>query len=300
MNDNIILKYKYKELDPKCIYSICIYQEPDKLIKLSFRGISLDCKDVNGVTPIMIAAYTGNIRTTNILLSKNANINNQDIINGDYPLTYALINNNIDIVNILFKNTNKNLLNKENQILLYYLINYSDFELFTSSISNYNINHKDINDNNILEFAVKEDTNVERINFIIDYIYNNNNINLLEKLLFYLISCEEIDNNTFNAISFNETYYFDIFKYIIIKILNIYDFKSVDKNGNNLLLLSVINNKECIFIYLLDCILKIKDNNIIKIKDIFYHKNNSNKNIYILFNELNLPWEYLINCKIKF
>ena len=295
MDDNLILKYKYSELDTKSIHSICAHQDADKLIKMSFRGAYLDSKDENNISPLMICAFTGNIRTLNILLSKEIHVNSQDY-NGNYALSIAILNNNVEAVNILINKTNKDLLNKKNQNLLYYLVDYCEFDLFKSNFRNYNLEHKDIDNNNILEFAVKEYVNIERVKYIINSLFYSNKIFLLEKLLFYLINCEEIDNDTFDAISFEETYHFDIFKFILLKIINRYDFKTSDKDGNNLILLSVINRRESIFIFLLDCIFNIKDN-IIEIKDILYYKNNSQKNIFKLFFDFNLEWEKLIHLK---
>ena len=157
MDDHIVLNYRYKEININSVHSVIAHDDTDKLIKLSFRGANLNSVDDDGITPIMIACYTGNMRIINFLLSKKVNFDYQTYKNKYFALLYAIKNNNFEVVNLLIEKVNIKLLDRNKNNILYYLLDYIDFSLFNKYYKKFDLNHKNLDGDNLLLFAVKKD-----------------------------------------------------------------------------------------------------------------------------------------------
>ncbi|WP_339043795.1 ankyrin repeat domain-containing protein [Cardinium endosymbiont of Tipula unca] len=71
---------------------------------LQVEGINVNIRDINGCTPIYLAAVIGHTEMVKILLEKAIGINvNQEDRYGNTPLNSAVANNHIEIVKLLLK-----------------------------------------------------------------------------------------------------------------------------------------------------------------------------------------------------
>jgi len=64
------------------------------------KGADVNCKDVEGATPLIIASRTDNFKLVKLLISKGADVNAKDNL-GTTALMYAAQNNSIEIANQL-------------------------------------------------------------------------------------------------------------------------------------------------------------------------------------------------------
>ena len=69
------------------------------------NGYNVNATDVNGNTPLILAAYNGHLNIVKLLIQKGANVN---LSNNDFhtPLELAVINGHLNIVKILIKEKN--------------------------------------------------------------------------------------------------------------------------------------------------------------------------------------------------
>lgn len=78
------------------------YKSEDNENVILKKDAEIDCQDIEGYTPLMIASYNGSYDIVKLLLEYNASV---DITNNyNYSaLIYACIYGNLDVVKILLK-----------------------------------------------------------------------------------------------------------------------------------------------------------------------------------------------------
>eukprot|EP00833_Pecoramyces_ruminatium_P018011 jgi/Orpsp1_1/1192043/evm.model.d7180000090145.2 len=221
------------------------------LIKNKFKVYNIN----NEIIEIIICNNRLNI--LKILIPGYLNINNEDI-DGNTALIYAIKYQNFEIIKYLVDNgADMNVVNKKINVI-YHLINNNNIDILKYLVdNNLNINKKDQYGQTLLGYSISL-KNEQIINFLIqhnadfsgisnkieilDLITKNNNLNLINFIVFnsgiYEILKEIIDKDRI-----------DILKIIIDNNL---DINIRDKNDNTILMYAIEKRKINIIKYLID------------------------------------------------
>ena len=111
----------------KAIHLAAKYSNDEKLLKVLYDNASIDinAREYNGETPLMLTAEKGNLKGTEFLVQKNANL---EILSGNESsaISYSIANNHYDIFKFLL-NKGASLLhiNKKNNNILHKIAKYS-------------------------------------------------------------------------------------------------------------------------------------------------------------------------------
>jgi len=179
-NININLDIKDKNYN-YLIHYIVIYNQIEILNILFERNIRIDILDIDGRSILYVPIKYNYIEILKLLLEYNKKLIGISILDikdklGNTALHYAVLLNNYNIVNILFKNNADPLLsNNEDINVIYLALQYNYTNIIKYFIKN-NINVQFVSNNNenILQLAILYQ-NIEVINLVIDKINNINN-----------------------------------------------------------------------------------------------------------------------------
>ena len=142
---------------------------------LDGKILGLNKLNKNGISPLHIAVINGNLEIINLLLEKGANPNLVSLKKRQTPLHYAYIFKNIEtnkIINILLKyNANANLEDINNKMPKEYSLRYKE----SSDIDNYTSSNENENEKLYMKADVKIKKNDD--NMFQDYYNENNNKN---------------------------------------------------------------------------------------------------------------------------
>ena len=137
--------------------------------------LGLNKLNKNGISPLHLAVINGNLEIINLLLEKGANPNLVSLKKKQTPLHYAYIFKNIEtnkIINILLKyNANANLEDINNKMPKEYSLRYKE----SSDIDNYTSSNENENEKLYMKADVKIKKNDD--NMFQDYYNENNNKN---------------------------------------------------------------------------------------------------------------------------
>ena len=148
-----------------------------KKVKENLDGniLGLNKLNKNGISPLHLAVINGNLEIINLLLEKGANPNLVSLKKKQTPLHYAYIFKNIEtnkIINILLKyNANANLEDINNKMPKEYSLRYKE----SSDIDNYTSSNENENEKLYMKADVKVKKNDD--NMFQDYYNENNNKN---------------------------------------------------------------------------------------------------------------------------
>ena len=142
---------------------------------LGLNIINLNILNTNGISPLHIAVINGNLEVINLLLEKGANPNLPSLTKKQTPLHYAYIFKNIStskIINLLLKyNADQNLEDINNKRPKEYSLKYKE----SSDIDNYTSSNENENEN--LDLKVNDRIKKNEENIFQDYYNENNNKN---------------------------------------------------------------------------------------------------------------------------